>query len=122
MVVGQKLKINKFSFNNKAGGTAMSDGFIGDEKFDKPIEVIVVKSWHDYETGNRGWAMPIPGQPELEAYLERNAKRGWNDLFYNPQNYTEEDADEATFGNRDKFWLDDGKTYIVYISEFNIIV
>lgn len=70
--VGDIIKLNKFCFVNKAGGTGLSD-WQWNEQFSGVAEVKVTKMWYDYETGWKGWAEPI--NSELKEYLQRNAKQ-----------------------------------------------
>lgn len=72
--VGDTIKLKEFCYDNKAGGTAMSN-WNHDEKYLDPIKVVVTKEWDDYECGQRGWATPDIKDKKLIAYLERNAKR-----------------------------------------------
>ena len=43
---------------------------------ERPANFKIIKNWEDYETGQRGWAVPDPKDEELLAYLERNARKG----------------------------------------------
>ena len=82
MNLGNKITVKSFAFTNKFGGTGMSAPFMerfrneDEEYFEEPIEVIVIKNWHDYETGVRGWAMPNQKNKKLMEFLERNCKEG----------------------------------------------
>jgi len=69
--VGDIITLKEFSFNNKAGGTGMSN-WKYNEKYTKPVRVKVTKEWEDYECGQRGWGVP-ENDKGLSAYLEKNA-------------------------------------------------
>lgn len=69
--VGKIVKVSRFAFTNKSGGTGMSN-WDYDEKFVGEAEVEITKSWQDYETGERAWSRPIT--PALVEYMKRNAK------------------------------------------------
>ena len=81
--VGDTITLKKFCYDNKAGGTAMSN-WKYDEKYSDPIIVTVTKEWNDYECGQRGWAIPIIHSlhnKKLMEYLERNCKKQSNQYF-----------------------------------------
>lgn len=67
--------VSEFYFTNKAGGTGSSNSEFC-EKWFKPVKVKVIKCWDDYETGERGWAVPMDASPDFIRYLERNVKKG----------------------------------------------
>lgn len=98
--VGDIITLKEFSFTNKDGGSGMSNWNWG-EKYLPPVQVAVVKEWNDYETGQRGWALPRQDDKELMAYLQRNAAEGSYD------------------GNMK--WKDEPGVFIIYWSEFDII-
>lgn len=57
--IADTVTIKNFSVKNKAGGTLLHDDRFGTGELDldQPIEAMVIKEWHDYETGQRGWAI-----------------------------------------------------------------
>ena len=57
------------------------------EKFTEPIKVKIIKSWFDYETGKRFWAIPVKGQDKLFEYLKRNAKTDYTDIVTYPEGH-----------------------------------
>jgi len=104
MLVGEIITVTTFAFTNKAGGTGLSN-WKWDEKFEKPIKVKVIKSFHDYETGQRMWAVPVPEETELLAYLDRNAKKGLPIVQHEPDfNITYDDSDY----------------YVLFVGQFDI--
>jgi hypothetical protein len=70
--VGDVITLKAFAFSNKGGGTGLSN-WEHDERFAKPAKVLVTKEWQDEECGQRGWAIPIDDDKELNDYLNRNA-------------------------------------------------
>jgi hypothetical protein len=78
--VGDTIILKEFAFDNKGGGTAMSN-WDHNEKYTDQIEAVVTKEWTDYECGQRGWAIPNPRDRELMEYLERNSKRDSKKVF-----------------------------------------
>ena len=71
--VGDTITLKKFAFDNKGGGTGMSD-WSHDEKYSDVVQAKVTKEWNDYECGQRGWAIPDPKDKKLMEYLARNSK------------------------------------------------
>ena len=71
--VGDIIILKEFSFNNKAGGTGMSN-WKYNETYAKPVKVKVTKEWEDYECGQMGWGVPVKSDKGLIAYLERNSR------------------------------------------------
>lgn len=60
-----------FGFSNKAGGTGMSN-WEYNERYEGPNPIVrIIKSWHDYETGWRTWAVPLNN--EAIEYLKKVA-------------------------------------------------
>lgn len=71
--LGDEVKIISFAFNNKAGGTGLSNGE-HDPKY--PLTeafVKVIKAWEDDECGWRYWGKPL--NKELKDYLFENASK-----------------------------------------------
>lgn len=75
--VGDQFKIKKdimfgFSFDNKAGGTGMSN-WDHDPKYQGPTPTVqITKVWYDYECGYRCHAKAV--NPELVEYLKKVSK------------------------------------------------
>ncbi len=69
--------IKEFSYNNKDGGTTLSQSkrfpSLVDAPFEKKATVKVIRCWHDYETGWRYIAVPY-NDPALVTYLEQNSR------------------------------------------------
>jgi hypothetical protein len=70
--VGERCKLASFAFNNKGGGTGLSD-WLHDERFAGVAEVKCTKKWYDYETGWRYHGQPV--SPDLLDYLGRNSAK-----------------------------------------------
>lgn len=107
MNLGDKIKIKEFCYTSKGGGTGMSRPFStkfeGEEYFEEPVEVIVIKNWSDYETGVRGWALPDKKNKKLMKFLERNCKQG-----------------EPVPGDING-WVDQPGEFVLYWSEHDIL-
>lgn len=108
--LGRVIKVKKFSYTNKYGGTGLSNwtskipGIQEDELFTRPIKVTIVKMWNDYECGIRMWAMPDNSDKELIEFLERNAKKGTPIISDNElKKFTDENH------------------FILFVSEFDVI-
>jgi len=71
---GDLITLKTFAFTNKSGGTGMSTWKHDDRYFTKKVTVKVTKEWEDYECGQRGWAVPLPDDKELNEILNRYAK------------------------------------------------
>lgn len=54
--VADTIQLQEFSFNNPQGGTQLSD-WCKDDLPNPILNVIVIRQWHDYETGQRGWGL-----------------------------------------------------------------
>lgn len=72
--VGDKYLVNQnenkgFAFNNKGGGTGLSN-WEYNERFAGKAIVEITKVWYDDECGYRCWAIAV--NDELKEYLERN--------------------------------------------------
>lgn len=102
--VGDVIVLKEFSFNNKAGGTGLSN-WEHNEKFNGTSTVRVIEEWNDYECGQRGKAFADPKDKNLIAYLKRNAKSGYYDIDEN-QNFK---------------WVNKKNMYVIYWSEFDIV-
>jgi hypothetical protein len=107
MNVGSKITISEFAYTNKSGGTGISKPFSkrfeGNEYFEEPVEVMVIKKWDDYETGVRGWALPDQKNKKLMEFLKRNCKEG-------------EPVSDDIDG-----WNHQSGEFVLYWSEFDII-
>jgi hypothetical protein len=100
--VGQTVTAKEFYFINSAGGTGGSNWQWDDKYSGAPAELIINRIWFDYETGVRMVANPAPDQPELIAYLDRNAFKGKR-------------ADNLGDG------LVPGDTHEIFVSEFDLL-
>lgn len=70
--VGDIVSFSSFAFENKAGGSGVSD-WEWDERFSGIASGIVTKAWDDDETG---WIFHcIPTSEDLVAYIKRNSNR-----------------------------------------------
>ncbi|MFA5398335.1 MAG: hypothetical protein WC346_20145 [Methanogenium sp.] len=70
---GSIVTVAAFAFDNKAGGTGMSN-WQYDPKFKGTAKVLITKEWDDYETGQHGIGTPIQQDKKLIKYLYDNAK------------------------------------------------
>jgi len=100
-IIGHIYTFKEFSFTNTNGGTVMSN-WKWNEKYEKPASFSIIKTWFDYETGNRAWGIPI--DDEVKNYLKKNSKKGINVS-------TADEEPEFLFKN----------TYVVFLSEFDLI-
>jgi hypothetical protein len=70
--VGDTISFSEFAFENKAGGTGMSN-WNWNEKFSGVASGLVTVAWDDDETG---WRFHCePKSQDLIAYLKRNSKK-----------------------------------------------
>ena len=69
--VGDFVKFSCFAFDNKSGGTGLSDSSFN-ESFKGVGVGIVIKEWEDYETGQILHCRAT--SPDLLDYMRRNAK------------------------------------------------
>jgi hypothetical protein len=69
---GSIVTVAAFAFDNKEGGTGMSNWQF-DPKFRGVAKVLIAKEWSDYECGQRGIGTPIPRDKKLIKYLSENA-------------------------------------------------
>lgn len=78
LLVGNEYVVNEFCFENKYGGTGLSD-----KKEFKPVTVKIIHSWEDYECGWRSHAKPVEVSKELVDYLNsHNCKNPTDPIFY----------------------------------------
>lgn len=96
--VGSKIVLKEFTYNNKGGGTGLSTM---DPVYPEEIECQIIKKWHDYETGIRGWAYPVKEDKKLLEFLKENSAEGKYD------NNLE--------------WQDNIGEFVIYWSEFDVL-
>lgn len=70
--VGDTVSFTCFAFENKAGGTGMSN-WLYDEIFRGHATGLITRAWEDYETGWRFWCKPT--SKDLVDYVNRNSNR-----------------------------------------------
>jgi len=69
--VGDTVSFSEFAFENKAGGTGMSN-WTWNEKFAGVARGLVTVAWDDDETGWRFHCVPV--SKDLIEYIKRNSK------------------------------------------------
>lgn len=75
--IGEPVRLRRFSYTGKPGGTRLSDGSLcgqGEPPFKGDARVRVTKSWHDYEIGMRYHGSPF--STDLRAFMRRWSKPG----------------------------------------------
>ena len=70
--LNQVVKVNKFRFTDKEGGTSLSDIYTGNIFPAKVATVKVVKRWRDSDQIEQAYAISHKDEV-LDAYLEKNA-------------------------------------------------
>ena len=118
MNAGSKITIKHFAYTNKHGGTNTSAPLWerfrreDEEYFEEPIEVMVTKSWYDYETGTRGWALPKQSNKKLMNFLRRNCKEGHNHLVYDENGLVDLEKSQ---------WIKTPGEFVIFWSEHDIV-
>ena len=80
LIVGKVATVTQFTYVNKHGGTGASwNNFDGPIFKGSPPSVRITKTWHDYETGQRAWAVAV--SPALKRYMKRNANPADQRIF-----------------------------------------
>jgi len=100
--IGDIITLNSFSYTDIEGGTGMSN-WEYNPKFERLAKFEVIKTWNDYECGQRGWAIGNPSDKELMKYIEDNVKSG-----------QPSDVDLL-------LWEESEGLYIIFWSKFDII-